>query len=62
MKTPLPKGLHFASSEKVVELIDRAGGFKDQEARLMLQQGIAMGGGGIFLRLSEEQYLTLKRR
>ena len=30
-------------------------------SRLMLDQGIAMGRGGVFLNLTEEQYEKLKR-
>jgi hypothetical protein len=48
--------------ESQVELIERAGGFTDQETRLMVNQGIGMGRGGIFLRLTEEQYATLRKR
>ena len=62
LQTPLPKRLHFASSDKVVELIERAGGFTDQETRLMVHQGTEMGRGGIFLKLTEEQYATLRKR
>lgn len=62
LQTPLPKRLHFTSSDKVVELIERAGGFTDQETRLMVHQGLEMGRGGIFLRLTEEQYATLRKR
>jgi hypothetical protein len=29
LQTPLPKKLHFASSDKVVELVERAGEFID---------------------------------
>jgi len=49
-------------TDKVVELIERAGGFTDQENRLMVHQGIEMGRGGIFLKLTEEQYATLRKR
>lgn len=59
LKTPLPRRLRFTSSEKIVEMVERGGGIKDQESRLMLQQGIAMGRGGIFLYLTEEQYRCL---
>jgi hypothetical protein len=61
LKTPLPKHLHFPSSDKIIELIERAGGFKDQESRLMLERGIASGRSGVFLSLTEEQYRKLKR-
>jgi hypothetical protein len=44
----------------VVELVERDGGITDQESRLMLEQGISMGRGGIFLRLTEEQYAKLR--
>jgi hypothetical protein len=46
----------------VIELIERGGGFTDQDSRLMVNQGIEMGWGGIFLCLTEEQYEKLKRR
>jgi hypothetical protein len=35
LKTPLPRKLHFTSSDKVVELVERGGGITDQESRLM---------------------------
>jgi hypothetical protein len=37
------------------------GGFPDQESRLMLDQGIAMGRGGVFPDSDGEQYGRLKR-
>ena len=61
LKTPLPRRLHFTSPDKIIELVERGGAFKDQESRLMLDQGIAMGRGGVFLRLTDEQYAMLKR-
>ena len=60
LKTPLPRRLHFALSDKIVELAERGGGFPDQEGRLMLDQGIAKGRGGVFLALTDEQYARLK--
>jgi hypothetical protein len=62
LQTPLPKRLHFVSFDKVVELIERVGGFTDQETRLMVNQAIGMGRGGVFLKLTEEQYATLRKR
>jgi hypothetical protein len=61
LKTPLPKKLHFALADKLIALVEHGGGFKDQEARMMLDQGIAMGRGGVFLSLTDEQYAKLKR-
>ncbi len=46
LKTPLPRKLHFKSSEKVVELVERGGGLKDPESRLMLDQAVVTGRGG----------------
>ena len=47
LQTPIPKRLHFASSDKVVELVERAGGFTDQDTRLAVDHGIEIGRGGI---------------
>ena len=60
-KTSLPRKLHFASSQKIIEL-ERAGGFTDNDARMMVRQGIEMGRGGIFLSLTDEQYAKLRIR
>ena len=61
LKTPLPKRLHFSSPDKIIELVERGGGLRDQESRLMLEQGISMGRGGVFLSLTAEQYRKLRR-
>ena len=60
LKTSLPCKLHFTTPEKVIELVERGGGIKDQECRQMLDQAIAKGRGGIFLSLTEMQYAKLK--
>jgi hypothetical protein len=31
LKTPLPKRLHFTSPDKIIDLVERGGGFPDQE-------------------------------
>jgi hypothetical protein len=61
LKTSLPRKFTFATSDKVVELVERAGGIKNTEARQALQYGINIGRGGVFLNLTEEQYCKLKR-
>jgi hypothetical protein len=61
LTTPLPKRLHFASSDKIIELVQRGDGIADQEGRLMLNQAIERGRGGVFLNLTQEQYSRLKR-
>jgi hypothetical protein len=62
LQTPLPCKLHFASSDKVVELGERGGGITDQESRLLLEQGISIGRGRVFLRLTDEQYAKLRAK
>jgi hypothetical protein len=61
LQTSLRRQLHFASSDKLVEFVERGGGFKDQEARMMLDQGTEKGRGGVFLSLTDEQYAELNR-
>jgi len=53
LKTPLPRKLHFTSPDKIIEIVERGGGLRDQESRLMLQPGISLGRGGVFLNLTE---------
>ena len=55
LKTPLPRKLHFASPDKVVELVERGGGLSNLESRQALGQAIEIGRGGPFLSLTEEQ-------
>lgn len=62
LKTPLPKKLNFASSEKVVELARRGGAFKNLESCQAVEEAIEKGRGGVYLELTEEQYQKLKRR
>jgi hypothetical protein len=56
----MPRKPHFASAEKVIELVERGGGLTDQESRLMLNQAIATGRGGVFLMLTSKQYARLR--
>jgi hypothetical protein len=62
LKTSLHRKLHFTSADKVTELVERGGGLRDQESRLMLDQAIANGRGGVFLSLTDVQYAKLKTR
>lgn len=62
LKTALPRKLHFASPDKLIELVERGGGFTDQDTRLAVNHGIEIGRGGIFLKLTEEQYAALRKR
>ncbi len=62
LKTPLPRKLHFASPEKVIEIVQRGGGLCSLESRQALDQAIEIGRGGVFLDLTEDQYARLKNR
>ena len=62
LKTALPRKLHFASPDKLIELVERGGGFTDQDTRSAVNHGIEIGRGGIFLKLTEEQYAKLRKR
>jgi hypothetical protein len=43
------------------ELARRGGAWRDSESRQMLEQDIENGRGGIYLRLTPEQYGRLRR-
>jgi hypothetical protein len=60
LKTVLPRKLCFATPDKVITLVEHGGGLPDQESRLMLNQAIATGRGGVFLSLTAEQYTKLR--
>ena len=62
LKTPLPRKLTFADLEKIRELARRGGAWRDSESRQMLEYAIEVGRGGIYLRLTPEQYARLRRR
>jgi hypothetical protein len=62
LKTPLPKKLAFKSSDKIVALVERGAGITDQQSRLMLEEGIRKGRGGVWLSLTVEQYGKLRQR
>jgi len=61
LKTGLPKKLTFRSHQKVRELAERAGCSLNLETLQALNHGLETGRGGVWLELSEEQYLKLKR-
>jgi hypothetical protein len=61
LKTSLPRKVTLKTEDQVKEMARRGGGLKDQEARMMLEQGIKKGRGVVFLSLTGEQYAKLKR-
>jgi hypothetical protein len=61
LKTPLPRKLTFSDPEKIRELARRGDAWGTSEARQMLEHAIETGRGGIYLRLTPEQYARLRR-
>ena len=53
--------LVFADDDKIVELVERSGGLTNLESKQALARGIDGGKGGVFLRVTPEQYEKLKR-
>jgi hypothetical protein len=61
LKTPLPRKLTFTDPEKIRELARRGEAWGASEARQMLEHAIETGRGGVYLRLTPEQYARLRR-
>jgi hypothetical protein len=62
LRTSLPRTLTFADPEKIRELARRGEAWGTSESRQMLENGIESGRGGIYLKLTPEQYARLKHR
>ncbi len=62
LKTPLPKKLTFTDPEKIRELARRGEAWADSESRQMLEGAIEQGRGGVYLRLTPDQYRKLRRQ
>ncbi|WP_260738183.1 hypothetical protein [Tunturiibacter lichenicola] len=62
LKTSLPRKLTFASPGKIREMYDRFGIDKKLEDRSALEYGINIGRGSVWLSLTPEQFLKLKRK
>ena len=60
VKTPLPRRLHFKSPEKIRSIVDKVGNFANLQDRQALDYGLGIGRGGVWLQVSEEQYMRLK--
>jgi hypothetical protein len=61
LKTPLPRKLTFTDPEKIRELARRGGAWRDSESRQVLEHAIETGRGGVYLRLTPDQYARLRR-
>jgi hypothetical protein len=61
LKTLLPRKLNFSDPEKIRELARRGEAWSDLESKQALEHGIETGRGGVWLRLTPEQYGRLRR-
>ena len=61
LKTPLPRKLTFAHADKVREVATRGEALGTSEAKQIFEHAIEMGRGGVYLRLTPEQYGKLRR-
>lgn len=59
LKRTLPRSLTFADPDKIRQLARRGEAIGTSEGKLMLDDAIAHGGGGVFLNLTPEQYKKL---
>jgi hypothetical protein len=61
LKTPLPRRFTFAHADKIRELARRGEALGTLEVKQALEAAIENGSGGVYLRLTPEQYSRLKR-
>jgi hypothetical protein len=61
LKTPLPRKLTFADPEKIRELARRGEALGTLESGQMLEGVIEQGRGGVYLRLTPDEYRKLRR-
>jgi hypothetical protein len=60
LQTPLPRKFNFKDPEKIREIARRGEALGTQEAKQMLEHAIETGRGGVYLRLTPEQYRKLR--
>jgi hypothetical protein len=60
LKTPLPRKVVLKDAEDVLQMAIRGGSRMDTEKRHAFDYAIGTGRGGVWLELTEEQYLKLK--
>jgi hypothetical protein len=61
LRTPLPRTLTFTDPDKIRELARRCEAWGDSESRQMLEHAIEADRGGVFLRLTPDQYARLRQ-
>jgi hypothetical protein len=59
LQTPLPKTLNFTDEGKIRKLARRGEAWQTSEDRQMFDYALARGEGGVYLRLTSEQYRKL---
>ena len=62
LKTSLPRKVTLGSQEKVREMARRGGAAISLDTLQALDHGIEIGRGGIWLKLTDEQYQKLRVR
>ena len=60
LKTPLPRKITLKDPERVRALAERGGCVMNLEKRQAFDYAIGMGRGGVWLELTDEQYIKLK--
>jgi hypothetical protein len=53
--------LNFQDDSKLIELAKRCGALTNLEAKQLIENAVSNGKGGVFLKLSPEQYDKLRR-
>jgi hypothetical protein len=61
LKTPLPRQFTFQHANKLRELARRGEALGTLEQKQALEHAIEMGRGGLYLRLTPEQYHKLRK-
>jgi hypothetical protein len=61
LERELPRKLTFQSPSKILELARRGEAWGTLENRQALERAIEAGQGGVYLRLTPEQYARLRR-
>jgi hypothetical protein len=49
----------FADDDKIAELVKRSGGLTNLESKQALERGIGNGRGGVFPKVTPDQYAKL---
>jgi hypothetical protein len=62
LKTAIAGQLHFKEAQKIRTIVEKVGNFANLQDRQALDYGLEIGRGGVWLQLTEDQYLRLKSR